>query len=313
MSVIRQRGSLWLGAQVLFLGMAFWFLGRMTAGRWPQIAALAQKCRSAPLVASLALGLLATVGWAAVWRCLVVKAGARVGLRQGVYVYLVSNLAKYIPGSVWVYASRAYLGEGVNGIHVGISTVWEIGITAVGSLVLTTAVATAYPAPLPHGALQVLAAAALLCLVLLLPPVFRRAARLLRFIGRRPGVDGASEFRWRDLGLYLVAAIGSHILVGSAFFLFIRSFVAVDGRFWLVVAGLWSFAATVGLFVLIAPYGLGVKEGLLVLLLQVFMPLEAATLIALASRLWTIAVDLLGFAFAMLFLRTRGRLSQDNP
>lgn len=77
---------------------------------------------------------------------------------------------------------------------------------------------------------------------------------------------------------------------------------------------MWSFSATAGLVVIFVPYGLGVKEGLLTLLLQPFLPAESAVLISLASRLWTIACELLAAGIvAVLFYGSKRLASRRVP
>jgi hypothetical protein len=90
--------------------------------------------------------------------------------------------------------------------------------------------------------------------------------------------------------------------VGTAFFMFASSFVDLDVRCWWAFVGLWSFSSTAGLVIVLAPYGLGVKEGLLALLLQAFMPLGAAAAISLASRLWIVVVEVLEVAAVLVLL-----------
>ena len=148
-------------------------------------------------------------------------------------------------------------------------------------------------------------AVAVVSLILLLPPVFNRWMRLL---GRWWPMAESPVFRWHDFGMYLGAAFVTHVLVGTAFFLLFgpgRS----PPRDWWGLAGAWSFSSTAGLVILLAPYGLGVKEGVLTLFLQAFMPLGAAVLVALVSRLWTIVIELILAGLALLLLPKSARYS----
>jgi len=182
---------------------------------------------------------------------------------------------------------------------VGISALWEVGITVVASLLLTAVTVPIYPWEIPRVLLWLVLAIALLCFVGLLPPVFNRWVRFLE----RWQPAHHSSFRWRDFCLYLVSAFGTHVLVGTAFFLFSCSFADVDVRFWWSFVGLWSFAATAGLVMVLVPHGLGVKEGLLILFLRPFVSVESAILISVTSRLWLVAGELLAALLAILLLR----------
>ncbi len=295
-------GKAWrIGLQALFVGVVCFFLARTVVNRWEQIVAFPWHFRPAPLFGSLVIAAIAGVFWATVWRRMLMQTGSSISWADGVRIYLVSNLAKYVPGSIWGYVSRAYLGRdvGVTLTRVGVSTIWEVGITIVASLLLTAMSLPFAPVELPTQVLLLVAAVAAISLIFLLPPIFNR---WIRWLGRWRPMAAASAFRWRDFGLYLGAAFLTHVLVGSAFFLFASALVDLAPSAWWVLVGAWSFSATAGLVVLLAPYGLGVKEGVLTLFLCAFMAVGAATLVALASRLWTIITELILAGFALIVL-----------
>jgi hypothetical protein len=296
------------GLQGLFIGIVVFFLLRTVVASWAQIIVFPWHFRALPLIGSLGVSMIAGVFWASVWRRMVVQAGSSIGWADGVRVYLVSNLAKYVPGSIWGYVSRAYLGRdyGVTLARVGVSTIWEVGITIVASLLLTMTSLPFFSMSLPNRLFPLVTAVAVVSLLLVLPPVFNRWMRLL---GRWRPMAEPPVFRWRDLGQYLGAALVTHVLVGTAFFLFVSALMVLPSRDWWGFVGAWSFSATAGLVILLAPYGLGVKEGVLTLFLQAFMPLGAAVLVALVSRLWTIVIELILAGLALLLLPKSPRYS----
>lgn len=312
MSRLKEHRVLWLFLRALPVCVALFFLGRVIAINWSRLSAFPWQFRVGPLLGSLFLLLIALFFWAAIWRRMVVRSGCPIGLADGVRVYLLSNLAKYIPGSIWGYASRPVLGRsaGLTLMGVGVSVVWEIGIAVVASLLLSVATIPFYPATVPAPIWQLVLVAALGCLVGLAPPIANRWIRLLR---RNEADQTAAPFGWADFSLFLGAALGAHVLVGTAFFLFARSLADLDGSAWWSFVGLWSLSATAGLLVVVVPYGFGVKEGLVALLLQPFLPIEAAALVAVASRLWTIAGDLLAAGIVALAFAISRFLSASPP
>jgi hypothetical protein len=76
---------------------------------------------------------------------------------------------------------------------------------------------------------------------------------------------------------------------------------------------MWSFSATAGLVVILVPYGLGVREGLLMLFLQPFLSTESAALISLAARLWTLIGELLAAGFVTLLVLFSPRNGDNTP
>lgn len=312
MSGVKIRKFLWLASRLLLAGVALFFLVRTISSHWTQLQSFEWAFRPLPLVGSVLLQLGAAIFWAAVWRHMVARSGYPMHWLQGVRVYFLSNLAKYVPGSIWGYVSRVYLGKSqdLTTMGVGISAVWEVGTTIIASLLLTATMIPVYPGQIPPIILRLVLAAALLCLIALMPPIFRRWVRVLdRWISiqRRP------SFRWRDFFLYVASAFITHVMVGTAFFLFARSLTRVPLYAWWSFVGMWSFSATAGLVVILVPYGLGVREGLLMLFLQPFLPTESAALISLAARLWTLVGELLAAGFVTLLVLFSPRNGDNTP
>lgn len=298
MSRLRLNRPWVVGLRLLVIAIVLFFLARAIALRWEEVAAHAWHFRPAPLLASMVVQLAAGVLWATVWRRMAVQAGSPLPWAEGVRVYMLSNLAKYVPGSVWGYVGRAYLGRahGLTAARVGVSTVWEVAAAIVASLCLTATLIPLYGLALPAAAWQLVLAAGVVSLTLLLPPVARR---WVGWVARWSGMP-VQPLPWRELALYLIAALATHILVGTGFFLFALALTDVAPGLWWGFVCIWSFAATAGLLVVLTPYGLGVKEGLLALFLAAFMPAGAATVVAVGSRLWTVAAELLQAAAVLL-------------
>jgi len=294
---------LWVGLKTLFVGLMLFFLCRTLLTQWGQIASFSWRFCFLPLVASIVLQLIATFFWATIW-CHIVGHLLEypLGWMDGALIYILSNLFKYVPGSVWGYISRAYLGsdKGLDATAIGVSTLWEVGITVVASLLLSGITILNYLNQIDRWLLYLLLVIALLCFCGLLPPIFSWWIHLLT---RRYRADRVIPFRWQEFWLYLAAALETHILVGISFFLFAYSFTDISsGSMWSFV-GIWSFSTTSGLVIILAPYGIGVREGILASLLQIFVPPGVATLISLASRLWTICSELLAALMVLALSR----------
>lgn len=307
MLCLKQNKPLWTGLQALFVLAVLFFLGRVLLTQWAQIKAFPWHFRIVPLMLSMAFQLAAIFFWATIW-CRMVGRWLAHPMRwiDGTLIYVLSNLVKYVPGSIWGYASRVYLGadKGLDAINVGISTVWEVGIAVVASLLLSSVTLFPYLRSIDQRLLCSLLIVALLCFCGLLPPVSRWWMRL---ISNRKIAHRASYVRWQDFWLYLSTALATHVLVGIAFFFFVYSLTDVSPRSVWGLAGIWSFSATSGLVVVLAPYGIGVREGILTWLLQIFVSPGVAILISLASRLWTICGELLAVLLALALLRILGQ------
>ncbi len=89
------------------------------------------------------------------------------------------------------------------------------------------------------------------------------------------------------------------ISLGIAFFLFVKSIYPIHITQFPIIMSIFAFAWSIGFMTLITPGGLGVREGILSLLLTSCLPPATATLIALLSRIWVICIEIIlaGVAF----------------
>ncbi len=130
------------------------------------------------------------------------------------------------------------------------------------------------------------------------------------FLYRRRITAGVPHLKKLFRAMFLVRLIGLYFLLwgllGIAFFLFIRGFSPVSTSQLFRVTGIYAIAWSFGFLSVVPPSGLGVREGVLSLLLTSVLPPATATWVALLSRLWTLSAELLigGVAFG-LSLRQR--------
>ncbi len=108
----------------------------------------------------------------------------------------------------------------------------------------------------------------------------------------------------------VLCLIGSYLLLwgllGLAFFLFTKSLYLVLTSQLLMITSTYALAWSIGFLCIITPNGLGIREGILNLLLTIIMPPATATLVALLARLWTLSAELfLGGVVFGLYVRQR--------
>jgi len=99
------------------------------------------------------------------------------------------------------------------------------------------------------------------------------------------------------------------LLTGLAFAVFVRSLYPLPAAEVPLVAAAYAAAYAAGFLSLLTPAGLGVREGVLVVALAPVLPAGPALVVALLSRLWMMAFELLGAGVALAVERRpdRGR------
>lgn len=226
-------------------------------------------------------------------------------------VYATSWLGRYIPGKVAWIGAKIFLGRAY-GLRA--STLAATSI-AEAALHLTTALALAFlliglwgDALVLSSDLWLLALLATLAMaVVLAPPVFNRLMAGARSLVKGDSVPDAGGVSLQTLltggALYLLI----HAMSGPSIFFVIQSmYPPIAASLIPELTAAVLIAGTMGTLALIAPAGLGVREGILIVLFGLLMPRPVAAAAVVALRLWSIAMDLLYFGVAAVMDRARG-------
>jgi uncharacterized membrane protein YbhN (UPF0104 family) len=195
------------------------------------------------------------------WRVVLGGLGAPILLRRSAPVFLVGQLGKYVPGSLWAYLLQVELGRraGVARARVATATLASALVAVVATLVVSV---LAVPAIVSDDAAlrPLLWAYALvpLCLVLLHPRVLRGTVGLgLRLLGK---TNPLPELRGRTIVASLAWAVLSSFLFGLHVWLLAYSVPGVGVGDLARCTGTMAAAMIAGLVVLLLPSGLGVRE-----------------------------------------------------
>jgi len=305
---LRALGRPWVrravGWGVVLLIAFFW--GRSLAANWSQVRALPWRVEPLPLLASFPLLLLHLVFLAVIWALSLRYLGERIAWGQAVRVWLLTQIARYLPGGTWDALARMAVGsrEGVRLLQGGVSVALEMAtqtVAAVAVFLLSLLFWPGGPALRQYG---ILAALVPLGLLALYPPVVERAMNAALHLAGWPPVRLGLRYGQvlALFGLHLAA----RVLVGVAFFCFARALYPFPWEALPALVGTFAGAWVVGFVVFFAPLGLGVREGVMMALLGTLCPLSVASAIAVGFRLWITLRDLVAAAGAAL-ARRKGR------
>lgn len=282
-------------------------LSALDPGRWT--------VRPLPLAGSVATLALGYAWSASLWGRMVTELGGpRLAPRTTVPLFMVANLGRYVPGKVLQIAGLTLLARG-RGVPAGIAAgaaVLGQGVALLGATVvgLAALLSPALPASVRLWGWAGLTAVAGFVLLTSFPGpaswLEARAMRMARWLQavrarRSSGVDPASDSGHpAGVPTRLRAAFGARWTA-----LYAMNWGLYATAFWLLFLGLegWSPFMTVGpafaaayvggYLALFAPAGLGVREGLLVAFLAPVLGAEPALALAVVTRLWTTAVEVL--------------------
>jgi uncharacterized membrane protein YbhN (UPF0104 family) len=288
---------LFLGATVSGISLALYQL-------WPEVRTSLSSISWGALAGSTVLALGFQMMGMLAWRTTLHELGSPVPVHSAANIYLVSQLGKYVPGSVWAGVAMLRLGQDVAipRSRMGYSYLLSLAFS------LMTGLAIGVPALIAYGGDYVglaVCTLAVLAVVLLWPRLLNgildRGLRLARRGQLEQPLRGSGIAR--IVGLYLVAWTfgGLHVWVLS---------VAMDADplqalFPSIAA--FTVASTLGVIVVLAPAGAGVRDVLIALILAPVTGAAAATAITVVSRAVLTVLDLAGAGLAWLAWRARLR------
>lgn len=294
--------------QALIVGFIFFFLIRNLSGNWGVVKENLSGFRFWWLLpTALFLG-LAFLMLVEAWRWVLRGVSANLPFATACKIWFASNMGKYLPGKVWQILGMVYLSErrGVPKVKSFTSSVVSQFFGTVSGLL------TGIILLLVGGQRTLLGSAFWLWVILatlaavsgislLYPSLVQRVMNFFLRLAKKEPI----EFSFDSLSflLYMLFYGVSWILFGAAFFFFSMGLIEPDIKFlWVATAG-FSIATVSGFLAVVVPAGLGVREGVLVLLLSGFVPSHIAALLALSYRLWFTLAEAVLFGISFLIKR----------
>jgi glycosyltransferase 2 family protein len=239
------------------------------------------------------------------WRILLADLGSPLHIAPAGGIYFVGQLGKYLPGAVWSIVAQAEMGARLNiprrrsalvaFITVAIAAVCGIvvGLPALPLLITRDDTsATGW---------TLLLVVPLLALVLWPPLLNWAIATVLRVLRRdqlEHRLSGRAVLSATALFIAAWLSSGLHVLVLAR-----ATATGYDtGQLVLGTVSGFALASSLAMFSVVLPAGVGVREGLLVLLLGPLTSTSAATAVVVLSRFLTVSADvvfaLVGWAYA---------------
>jgi glycosyltransferase 2 family protein len=267
-----------------------------------------------PFAAATLIALLFRYWGAGIWLFLLERLGAhdlRRNFLELCYVYAKAWLGRYLLGAgTWILGKIYFASQyGISKSKLAVSGLLEAVLQLLATLIVGLGLLLVDPRldTLGSGPSILSAVALAVCLIALIPVVFRFGVSLVYRVVRRKTLAREDLPDWRAIlfgGLLYVA--GTLITGISYFFIAQAVYEPLQWSDMLYIIGASSVASAVSLLAVFAPGGIGVREGVQVLFFSALMPTEIAVIISVLMRLWSLAVDVLFFVVAAL-LRRGGR------
>jgi len=236
---------------------------------------------------------------------------ASLSFLSALRIWSLSNLARFIPGAVWQFAGLAALAadEGISPLAAtGAVLLQQLMLLATG-VVVAVMMAPGWVEPIAGGLSPV--AAAIAAIVVLVALAFVIPATMPA-IGRGLGRLVKRQFAWPRpssgaFAGYTAALLIPWLIYAAAFWLFARALLGESAPGLAVAGGAFVASYVAGIVAIFAPAGIAVREAALVAMLAPVLEGRVALALALGSRLWMIALEILMAAVVVGLYRARGR------
>ena len=298
--------------QAIILLLALGFLVALIVRQWHSLQVY--EWELSPSWALLALSGLGAA-WLmqlGLWRAILGSLGGTLRYWQAARIWFLSNITRYIPGNVWQYLSMVELAaeQGVSRTASLTSVLLHQAISVSAGLAL----AGLYFACAGEGVwldrLRPFLYVLPLGLLLLQPRLLERVLNWLLARFKRPPLR--VTLTWPQVWALVAAYAVAWIIMGAGFASLVRALTPVTWAQVPALVAIFAAAYVIGFLSLLTPSGLGVREGIMTLLLAAILPAGVSAVIAVVARLWMIVGELIGVAVSLVrgkspFSRSSGR------
>lgn len=295
----KQRIMSW--CKYAFLILVVVFLARYFYKNWDSYANLDVEIHWGIFAVAVIFYFLYKISLASLWHYLTWLNGGAIGYPEALTAYLYSILGKYIPGKVFMLLARIppYEEKGVPMRKVTVCFLIENVCTLLGAAFLFLLSLLFFP----NDVLADYKWAAILLVIAFFVCINPKIINFfLRIAGKLMKKDDMEiPMTYLQMIKVVLLFICNWIVVGIGFYMLTCSIYRIPLSELLYVAGIFGLSCIIGILAIFAPSGLGVREGILVLGLNLVMPNEYAVIISIVSRLWMTVSELalIGIAFVV--------------
>ena len=283
---------------VLVLIAILIFFGKAVYSSWNDISSLSHNFNYVYLILSFLFWLITLLLLAIAYHFLIVKLGAKSTLIKTAKARAFSDIGSYVPGKVVPLITRIYyLKDYASKVQIITSSFIETIAVLLSSIFAFAIIYMVQPGIFAKYAF-VFYALFPLCLLCMHPKVIS----FLINLGLKVIKKEQAEIKLRYADIIKVNLIYSlyWIISGIAIFFMILAIYPLSISYFPYVMVSYAVAWVIGFISFIVPAGMGVREGVLVYMLALYMPLPVALAAAVGARL---LVAIAHLTFVLLLAR----------
>lgn len=289
--------------------LIFYFLIRTLVLNWGKIPFKDLHFNGLYIALSYLMLILHFLSYSKSWQEIMTGLGHKITFMQSLWIIATTQIAKYIPGRIWYMVGRIYIGkkERFDSNLLAVSMILETCLLIITSgilfLIATLFIGIFRTSYLILGILLIVGA-----VVMIHPRILSWLVNFIaRLLRRQPVVIPMAYSRMLRVslfffGLWIAQIIGFYFLVVAIY--------PVDVSLFPILTAAYCLSWITGFIVLFAPSGLGIREGVMTLLLTPVLTAPLAIAMSFISRIWMTIFEIVVF-FIGLLVRRASKIPQD--
>lgn len=307
--------------QFLFVLGVVYFAASYLYGQWGQIKHFELRLNGlmlflAQFVLTLGLGLFPLGSW------LIIRGlGKKLALLEIWHSFFLSQMAKYLPGSIWGLPSRAYLyhQHGLETKHSIAAVFWESGLSVTGASIMAV-----LGLPLLFDSLYLSQVAGVLGVFVgafLVGSVVLQSSPVRGYLDNLEPQNAFSRMLknlqlhlpFRYLVLITAFYIIDWLLIGLGFAILVHAFLgSIEASTGYSLAGLFAGAWAVGFLFILTPGGIGVRDAILAIGVSNLVSDPLPLVVAVLARIgWSVAEGI-GLLLSMVIYRRARKTTPES-
>lgn len=256
---------------------------------------------------SIATLFIAYIIYIFLWMKLLKEFGSNISFKKNLAIWWISQLGKYLPGKIWAVFGKVILSKKA-GIRKSISLkciYFELLLSIIAGILFSIIAMQFWPKNKNISIYSAFLIIGVICMVLLYSGIY---SKIYNKISKRLKVENEINLNisFKSETLLLIAYIIQWSILGLAFFIYAKSIYNFPLNYYSIFAGIFCISYILGLISFFAPGGLAVREGVLIYLLNKFIPQETSIIIGITSRIWMALVEIILISVAFMYYKKLG-------
>ena len=225
-------------------------------------------------------------------------------------IFVYSIPVKYLPGKVWAFAGRSYLGnqEGLGNKALVVSIVYEIFLSTIAGFLLSLSLLGIFFRNIFSGFYLITVAAIGTGLIVVHPKIFYRLINFVLIKFKKEPIHRNQFLDSKKIAKIILLYCAVATLIGIGFFFLISSVTEFLPNRMIGIIGAYTLASVAGTVAIFAPAGIGIKEGALILFLKIYFPLDMAVFLAFLGRFWNMSIEIILLVLTVIFTKIRTKI-----